>query len=294
LPASAIIGGVTFVLLRDPQEFASRAGRFIAERLDCNVLGTVLTGVLDGVHGDAPPLFGYALDADGAVQAVAMRLPPWYLLTSVLDPSAASQLVDAWLGEDPEVPGVNGTPATARAVASAWESQTGGATRCRMREAMHVLERVRDPVRAARGALRVAGETDRPLLIRWMEAFAGEAGVVGGERSAAMVDVRLKRGGLLVWDDRGAVAMVGISPPVADLVRIGPVYTPPRHRRRGYASSAVAATSRRALAEGARRCMLFTDLSNLTSNKIYAEIGYQRLADWEEHAFQLPDGQRLT
>ena len=40
--------------------------------------------------------------------------------------------------------------------------------------------------------------------------------------------------------------------------------------------------------------MLFTDLSNLTSNKIYAEIGYQRLADWEEHVFQLPDGQRLT
>jgi predicted GNAT family acetyltransferase len=31
--------------------------------------------------------------------------------------------------------------------------------------------------------------------------------------------------------------------------------------------------------------MLFTDLANPTSNKIYAEIGYRRVADWEEHAF---------
>ena len=32
--------------------------------------------------------------------------------------------------------------------------------------------------------------------------------------------------------------------------------------------------------------MLYTDLSNPTSNKIYAEVGYRRFADWEEHAFQ--------
>jgi predicted GNAT family acetyltransferase len=34
--------------------------------------------------------------------------------------------------------------------------------------------------------------------------------------------------------------------------------------------------------------MLFTDLENPTSNKIYAEVGYRRIADWEEHAFQVP------
>jgi predicted GNAT family acetyltransferase len=29
--------------------------------------------------------------------------------------------------------------------------------------------------------------------------------------------------------------------------------------------------------------MLFTDLANLTSNKIYAEVGYRRAGAWEEH-----------
>jgi predicted GNAT family acetyltransferase len=48
----------------------------------------------------------------------------------------------------------------------------------------------------------------------------------------------------------------------------------------------VAASSRRALAAGAARCMLFTDLANPTSNKIYAEVGYNRVADWEEIALE--------
>jgi predicted GNAT family acetyltransferase len=81
--------------------------------------------------------------------------------------------------------------------------------------------------------------------------------------------------------------MVGVNLAVAGVVRVGPVYTPPQLRRRGYAGSAVAAVSRRALAAGAARCMLFTDLANPTSNKIYAEVGYRRIADWEEYAFEL-------
>ena len=79
--------------------------------------------------------------------------------------------------------------------------------------------------------------------------------------------------------------MLGVGAAVAGVVRIGPVYTPPQARRRGYAGSAVAAASRRALAAGARACTLFTDLENPTSNKIYAEVGYERTGTWEEQAF---------
>ncbi len=63
------------------------------------------------------------------------------------------------------------------------------------------------------------------------------------------------------------------------------MYTPPAGRSRGYASSAVAALSRAVLDAGARRCMLYTDLANPTSNRIYAAIGYRRVAEWEEIAF---------
>lgn len=87
-----------------------------------------------------------------------------------------------------------------------------------------------------------------------------------------------------MWEDGEPVCTLALSPDVAGTVRVGPVYTPPAQRRRGYASSAVAEASRRALAAGARQCMLFTDLANPTSNKIYASVGYSRFGDWEEHA----------
>jgi predicted GNAT family acetyltransferase len=75
---------------------------------------------------------------------------------------------------------------------------------------------------------------------------------------------------------------------VAGVVRIGPVYTPVGARRRGYSSSAVAALSRQALEAGAHTCMLFTDLTNPTSNKIYADVGYRRFGEWEEAEFTPP------
>ncbi len=279
-----------FTLTSDPGEFAQHAGPFIEGRLECNVLATVLFTVLDGFGSspERPPRFAYGVGGGGEVGFAAMRTPPWQLLSSELPPELAPEFMAGWLEFDPEIPGVNGLPRSARGIAAAWAAQTGGTTRCWMREVMHVLERVIEPARPAPGELRLPRADERERLIEWMVTFEQESGIGSGDRAADMVDARLRRDGLLLWDAGGPVTLVGVSPPVAGVVRLGPVYTPPEHRRRGYATSAVAAASRRALDSGAERCMLFTDLSNPTSNKIYAEVGYRRVADWEEHAFEPP------
>jgi len=278
-----------FVLTRDATEFAARTERLLAAHIECNVLATVLINVLDGVYRDAGTLFSYGVAGDHEVQFAAMRTPPHPLLASPLDADAA-QFVGLWLRADPEVARVTSVPETARAIAAAWAVQTGGAARCAIREAMHVLEEVREPPRPPAGELRLADAGDRSLLIAWMEEFVSEAGLAGSAEAAAMIDSRMRRGGMLVWDDRQPVSMVGVTPEVAGVVRIGPVYTPPALRRRGYAGSAVAAASRRALGQGARQCMLYTDLDNPTSNKIYAEVGYRRVGDWEEIALEPAGG----
>jgi predicted GNAT family acetyltransferase len=74
------------------------------------------------------------------------------------------------------------------------------------------------------------------------------------------------------------VHLTGVSPPSFGVARVGPVYTPPAQRGRGWASNAVAEISRRIQAEGARVC-LFTGQANPTSNKIYAALDYQPVAD---------------
>ncbi len=153
--------------------------------------------------------------------------------------------------------------------------------------AMHQLDRALDPSRPAPGDLRVAVAADGPLLIEWWHAFARDARV-SAVRVESTVQSRIQQGRLFIWEDGRPASLVGVNGPVAGVVRIGPVYTPDALRRRGYAGTAVAAASRQALAAGATRCALFTDLSNPTSNKIYAEVGYRRFADWEEHEFRHP------
>lgn len=282
-----------FVLTADAHEFARRARPFIESRLECNVLATVLLTALDPARPGGTPQFAYGLDEAGEVRFAALRTPPWQLLTSELPPELAPAFVARWLESDPEVTGVSGLPPSARAIAAAWAAQTGGSTRCWLQEAMHVLDRVTGPARPAPGELRVARADERDRLIDWTADFERETGIGRGDRAAEMVDGRLRRGGLLLWDAGAPVSMVGVSPAVSGVVRLGPVYTPPEHRRHGYAGSAVAAVSRRALDGGARRCMLFTDVANPTSNKIYAEVGYRRVADWEEHAFDPSRGLAL-
>jgi predicted GNAT family acetyltransferase len=62
-------------------------------------------------------------------------------------------------------------------------------------------------------------------------------------------------------------------------IRIGPVYTPPELRGRGYASALVAELTRRLIAGGRQFCFLFTDLANPTSNSIYQRVGYRPVTD---------------
>jgi GNAT superfamily N-acetyltransferase len=277
-------------LTDDAELFARRADAFLAARAERNVLATVLLRSRRVPADAQPPLFAYALDDDDAVVAAALRTPPWPMLASDFDAAGADELLERWLARDGELPGVGAQPATARAIATAWERRTGGRVDCRMREAMHSLGEVRDPPRPAHGGLRRAQESERELLIAWEEAFCREAGVGAPTQAARSVHARLEGASLFVWDDEGPVMALTLSPTIAGVARIGPVYTPPEHRRRGYASSAVAAVSRLALDADAQRCMLFTDLANPTSNRIYAAVSFERFADWEEYAFDLGAG----
>jgi predicted GNAT family acetyltransferase len=69
-------------------------------------------------------------------------------------------------------------------------------------------------------------------------------------------------------------------------VRINYVYTPPEFRRRGYASAAVSTLTKKLLDGGRKFVFLFTDLSNPTSNKIYQQMGYDRVCDIDEVDFE--------
>jgi RimJ/RimL family protein N-acetyltransferase len=277
-----------WLLEPDLVAFEARVRPLLEARLEHNVIATVLEGAIEGQFRAAPPVLAVGLDDDGAVSGAAMRTAPWPMLCTALDAGDEQTLLDLWLGRDPGLPGVNAPLDTSRALAAAWAQRTGGSTRCRTAMAMHSLTTVSEPPNPGPGRLVLASDADRDLALRWWSEFVVESHVIdaGPESRALAVDSRIAHEHLWLWDDDGAaVSMVAVNPAVAGVVRIGPVYTPPHFRRRGYASSAVAAISRHALEAGARACMLFTDLANPTSNKIYADVGYRRFGEWEETEF---------
>lgn len=62
------------------------------------------------------------------------------------------------------------------------------------------------------------------------------------------------------------------------VARVGPVYTPPDRRGRGFGSSATAAATRDILDRPAIP-VLYADLANPTSNRIYQRLGYRAVDD---------------
>jgi predicted GNAT family acetyltransferase len=258
-------------------DLAARADDLLRARIEHNVLATVLAIAQRRTGGGA--LFGFVEDGIGEVVGAALRLPPRRLLASQMDADAGVALLEAWLASDPDLPGVGGPRDVARSIAREWERRTGGRTELAMAQALHALERVVPPDRPAPGALRAATDADRDLLLEWMRDFLIGEGL--HDEPTQMVDSRQ----MWIWEDAQPVSVLGNSQAVAGAVRIGPVYTPLEHRGRGYATSAVAAVSQVLLEEGAQQCILFTDLANPTSNKIYASVGYRRVVEWEELAF---------
>src|SRR6185437_36138 len=72
---------------------------------------------------------------------------------------------------------------------------------------------------------------------------------------------------------------------VAGMSRIGPVYTPPEHRGHGYAAAVTAAAARWALDRGARHVLLYTDLANPRTNRLYPRLGFRPRYDALELRF---------
>lgn len=242
------------------------------------------------VFGDVPPLFGWWREDDGAVTAAFMHTPPFPLTLTSL-PLGAPAALAAELAIRERYPGaVNATATTSQGFAADWQARTGKAARVTRRSRLFRLAALKPPAPAPGGKARVAGAADRDLLISWIHAFSGEI-AEGGELAEKgsverAVDERLSHAGLTLWETSGEpVSLAGHTRPAGRQARIGPVYTPPAYRGRGFGGAVTAAVSRALLDANAGEVVLFTDLANPTSNALYQRLGYEAVSDWLVIAF---------
>ena len=135
------------------------------------------------------------------------------------------------------------------------------------------------PPEATTGAMRTARSDEVELAVAWGRGFAEDAGTAFAT-SRETVEAWVSRGELFVWEVEGEPRSIAVAQGRTPRgVRIGYVYTPPEHRRRGYATALVARLSQRVLDEGRAFCVLYTDRTNPTSNAIYRRVGYEPVQD---------------
>ncbi|HSM59964.1 MAG TPA: GNAT family N-acetyltransferase [Longimicrobiales bacterium] len=265
----------------DARSFLDRAESFLmgAEDEHNLLLGFALEATRLPVppEADAPLLVTVESDA-GRVVGCAFRTPPHKLGVTRMPLAAVPSLVGATERRCEHIPAVLGPSDVATEVAREWVSRHGGIFRAGMRQRIYRLDRV-DAPEGVPGRLRPAEMRDLPLVRVWGEGFTRDAGA--GFRPPGGAHERwIAQRSLYLWEDEGApVSMAVARGATPHGIRIGYVYTPPERRGAGYASILVAAVSQRMLDDGFRFCVLYTDLSNPTSNAIYQRIGYRPVCD---------------
>ncbi|MDH3747420.1 MAG: GNAT family N-acetyltransferase [Gammaproteobacteria bacterium] len=103
-----------------------------------------------------------------------------------------------------------------------------------------------------------------------------------GKEKLSFLDVaefmgkKLKRGDLYLWEDGDPITMMTISGRSDNGARISSVFTPPRHRGLGYASSAIATMSQ-SLLECGHGFVILTWRIGDPAGRIYERLGFRRV-----------------
>jgi predicted GNAT family acetyltransferase len=227
--------------------------------------------------------------AEGETVLAALMTPPFNLLVGrPADPVALGFAAEALLDQRLSVPGVTGALPEVDGFADAWERLSGTFGRLRMAQGVYAVRAVRFP-EAVEGRMRLSTTDDRELLVGWFDAFVAESLPEDWPHQDAgeAVDRRLRSsGGFALWEDGEVVSLSGFGGETPHGIRIGPVYTPPHFRRRGYASALVAQLSQQLLDGGRDYCFLYTDLANPTSNRIYMDVGYELVCESADYVFR--------
>ncbi|RDI23924.1 GNAT family N-acetyltransferase [Lentzea flaviverrucosa] len=257
---------------------AAAHDRLSADPVRNTVALTSLDRIRRSPATEQPPIL-ITFHEDGKVIGSLVRTPPWPFQAADLPLVAVELAAGVAVKVDPDAPGVTGPRERSEAFATA----TGKNYTESLATRQYRLTTLAAP--AVGGTSRMATEDDVELLGAWRKAFLSEAvpeAPAAPTTEAMRTSLRLGQGHALWVIDGTPVAWAVASRPQAGMTRIGPVYTPPEHRRHGYGAAVSAVATRWALDQGATEVLLFADLTNPTSNSIYQRIGFEPLDDWAE------------
>eukprot|EP01124_Arcella_intermedia_P010353 TRINITY_DN16869_c0_g1_i1.p1 TRINITY_DN16869_c0_g1~~TRINITY_DN16869_c0_g1_i1.p1 ORF type:complete len:292 (+),score=55.95 TRINITY_DN16869_c0_g1_i1:57-932(+) len=228
-----------------------------------------------------------SFDAQGCVKGVLAHYWNGNIVTQSPDEPTLRELVDHYLHEPSHRPvaGVLGPESQAQAVLQQL-GLAGLEFSCNEQEGLYSLplESLRvPPHNPSTTHLLNITDMDRALLKGWMKSFLVEALGMEGEGAEGEAERDVERmlrhrrhWALLV--EGVAVSLSGWNSYLPGMVQVGPVWTPPEHRNKGYARLVVALTLRNARNEGTQKAVLLAQ--NPAAIKAYLSVGFTKTGSY--------------
>ena len=213
----------------------------------------------------------------GKTLLAAIQTPPYNLIISLGSLENIPLLADFLIAQKISIPGVVGPEKEAELFAEIWRNKTRQQSSLGMDQKIYRIDRVNIP--AVEGTLKLATLDYVQEVGAWLFKF-GQESLPEREKptfeesmNEAFKAIKAQTAYLWMRDD-GPVSVAHLGRPTNRGISIRAVYTPEEHRKNGFGSVIVAHLSKTQIDSGKNFCVLYTDSSNATSNKIYSQIGY--------------------
>ena len=272
-----------FEVYDNAYDFEKKIESFLLEKED---VFSLFYGVLQAIKaGNYENPFMAVIEEDGNVLAFLQMTPPYPLNIVFVDENRLEQIIDFFIRNmvdlEIEFSSIISLKEWAYKVARKWEVKTGKSHQLLMDQGLYRLNKVNEMLENSPGSWRYAKGSDSAIIEGWFNEFENDVGLPVSpiEQVKKRVAMFINEQEIFIWEDKGKiVSMMKKSRPTKNGVTVSLVYTPKDERKKGYARTLVKAISRELLKDF-NFCVLYTDMMNPTSNKIYKEIGYERIAD---------------
>lgn len=274
---------MNFTLYNQAQEFEKLAKPFLSENED---VYSLFYGILQGIKAgryDNPVMV--TIEDGGELVGLFQMTPPHPLNIIIIDEgnmdTILSFAVKEFYKREIHITSAVGLKPVVFSFAEKWKELKGCDSKLLMDQGLYRLDEVNHSLESSPGSWRYARKDEAPLIEEWYVAFGNDAGIENRpmEEIKERVAQFLQDQEVFFWEvDGRVVSMMKKARPSDHGVTVSFVFTPRDERKKGYARTMVAAGSEELL-KTYDFCVLYTDMMNPTSNKIYQEIGYRKIAD---------------
>ena len=274
---------MNFIVYKQANDFEAVAKPFLVENED---VYSLFYGILQGIKAGRyeNPLM-VTIEEEGHLVALFQMTPPHPLNIVIIDDTKTDAILtfaaSEFLDREIHIPSVVGLKSVVFPFAEIWKELTQVDTRLAMDQGLYRLDEVNQSLTGSPGTWRYARKDEAPLIEEWYHSFNEDAGLPKADNHEIQLKVEqfLEGQEVFFWEDNGkVVSMMKKARPSDHGVTVSFVFTPQEERKKGYARTMVAAGSEELL-KTYDFCVLYTDMMNPTSNKIYQEIGYKKIAD---------------